>query len=185
MRYKNLWAAASIFLSVTAQAQTARIETSMGDFSVELNAKAAPKTVANFIHYAQNGHYEGTIFHRVIRNFMIQGGGFNAQMQERNTDAPIVNEAFNGLKNDKYTIAMARTSALHSATAQFFINVKTNDFLNHTAKTNDGYGYAVFGRVTSGFEVVDKIKGAYTKTVMGFDDVPMQPIVIKAVTITP
>lgn len=181
MSFKVLCAALGLIAATACHAQTALIQTSEGDISVELNAKAAPITVTNFIRYANAKHYDGTIFHRVIRNFMIQGGGFDAAMNEKSTAAPIANEAFNGLKNDKYTIAMARTNEPQSATSQFFINAKNNDFLNYTAKTADGWGYAVFGKVTKGFAVVDKINGVYTKA----GDVPIKPIVITHVSIQP
>jgi peptidyl-prolyl cis-trans isomerase B (cyclophilin B) len=153
----------------------------MGDIVLELDADSAPKTVANFLEYVNNGHYDGTIFHRVIDGFMIQGGGMTADMQEKSTGQPIENEADNGLKNDAYTIAMARTMDPHSATAQFFINVKNNDFLNHTAKTPNGWGYAVFGKVSQGQGVVNKIKGVGTGRSGMHDDVPKEPIeIIKA-----
>ena len=155
-----------------------RIETSMGEIVLELDAQKAPKTVANFMNYVNNGHYDGTIFHRVIDGFMIQGGGMTADMQEKPTGDPIENEADNGLKNDTYTVAMARTSEPHSATAQFFINVKKNDFLNHSAKNDRGWGYAVFGKVAKGHGVVNKIKGVTTGRVGMFDDVPKEPVVI-------
>ncbi|MGD9364576.1 MAG: peptidylprolyl isomerase [Desulfobacteraceae bacterium] len=158
-----------------------RIETGMGDIIVELYAEKAPKTVANFLEYVRNGHYDGTIFHRVIDGFMIQGGGMSADMTEKATSSPIENEADNGLKNEAYTIAMARTMDPHSATAQFFINVKNNDFLNHTAKTPQGWGYAVFGKVTKGHGVVNKIKAVETGRSGMHDDVPVEPIeIIKA-----
>lgn len=173
----------SSILSTALLAKTAIIETNMGSITVDLNEKAAPKTVANFIQYANSGHYEGTVFHRVIPNFMIQGGGFDTAMQERDTRPPIINEASNGLKNEKYTIAMARTSDVNSATSQFFINVAYNDFLNQRDKTTAGYGYAVFGKVTSGFDVVDKITKVYTKRSMVSEAQPIQNIVISKVTI--
>lgn len=158
-----------------------RIETGMGDIIVELDAEKAPKTVANFLEYVKNGHYDGTIFHRVIDGFMIQGGGMAADMTEKATGSPIENEADNGLKNEAYTIAMARTMDPHSATAQFFINVKNNVFLNHTAKTPQGWGYAVFGKVTKGHGVVNKIKAVPTGRNGMHDDVPVEPIeIIKA-----
>ncbi|TDR31528.1 peptidylprolyl isomerase [Hydromonas duriensis] len=177
--------AALLIASVQAHAQTALISTSEGDITVELNAKAAPITVKNFVTTAQEGYYTGTIFHRVIDNFMIQGGGFTADMQEKTKRPSIINEADNGLKNDRYTIAMARTMEPHSASSQFFINTKDNDFLNHSAKSMQGWGYAVFGKVTKGFDVVNKISKSYTKTVGPYADVPIKPIVIKSVTITP
>ncbi|MBS0344073.1 MAG: peptidyl-prolyl cis-trans isomerase [Proteobacteria bacterium] len=155
-----------------------------GVIVLELDAEKAPKTVANFLAYVKKGFYDGTIFHRVIPGFMAQGGGFEAGMSQKPTDAQIENEANNGLKNDKYTIAMARTNAPHSATAQFFINVANNGFLNHTAPTAQGWGYAVFGKVTSGSEVVDKIERAKTGRKGFHDDVPLEDVVIeKAVVI--
>ena len=150
-----------------------------GVIALELDDAKAPKSVANFLAYVKSGHYDGTIFHRVINGFMIQGGGFTPDMQQKPTNAPIENEAANGLKNDIYTIAMARTSEPHSASAQFFINVKNNDFLNHTAPTPRGWGYAVFGRVTSGQDVVDAIKGVPTGKRGYFDDVPLEAVVIE------
>lgn len=186
MHIKHIVTALAIsFASLSAFAQTALIKTSVGDISVELNAKAAPITVKNFVERANEGYYNGTIFHRVIRRFMIQGGGFEPNMQERAKRPTIFNEAGNGLKNDNYTIAMARLPEPHSASAQFFINTANNDFLNHSDNTDQGFGYAVFGRVTSGFDVVDKIGGVWTKTVGPFGDVPMKPIVIEKVTIQP
>lgn len=155
-----------------------------GVITLELDAEKAPKTVANFLSYVKKGFYDGTIFHRVIPGFMAQGGGFEAGMTQKPTDAQIENEANNGLKNDKYTIAMARTNAPHSATAQFFINVANNGFLNHTAPTAQGWGYAVFGKVVSGSEVVDKIERAKTGRKGFHDDVPLEDVVIeKAVVI--
>ena len=138
------------------------LHTSMGDISLELDAEKAPKTVANFLQYARDGFYDGTIFHRVINNFMIQGGGMTADMAQKQTRAPVDNEANNGLKNKTGTVAMARTNDPHSATAQFFINVSDNGFLDHTAPTAQGWGYAVFGRVTAGMDVVEKIKAVAT-----------------------
>ena len=159
-----------------------RLETSMGEIGIELDAQKAPKTVANFLAYVNAGHYDGTIFHRVIDGFMIQGGGMTEDMQEKPTRAPVENEADNGLKNDAYTVAMARTMDPHSATAQFFINVKKNDFLNHKAKNPQGWGYAVFGKVTKGHGVVNKIKGVATGRKGMHDDVPLEPVtIIKAV----
>ena len=135
-----------------------RMSTILGDMILELDAENAPKTVENFVNYASSGFYDGTIFHRVINNFMVQGGGFDADMRQKTTEAPIDNEANNGLKNNRGTIAMARTMDPHSATAQFFINVSDNDFLNHTAENMQGWGYAVFGQVVEGQEVLDKIR---------------------------
>ena len=150
-----------------------------GVIALELDDVKAPKSVANFLAYVKSGHYDGTIFHRVINGFMIQGGGFTPDMQQKPTNAPIENEAANGLKNDIYTIAMARTNEPHSASAQFFINVQNNDFLNHTAPTPRGWGYAVFGRVVSGQDVVDAIKGVPTGRRGYFDDVPLEAVVIE------
>ena len=150
-----------------------------GVVTLELDQEKAPKTVANFLAYVQKGHYDGTIFHRVIPGFMIQGGGFAPGMVQKNTDAPVENEAQNGLKNDNYTVAMARTSDPHSASAQFFINVADNGFLNHTAPTAQGWGYAVFGKVVGGTEVVDKIKAVKTGRKGFHDDVPKDDVVIE------
>jgi len=155
------------------------LKTTKGDIILELDAKKAPETAANFIKYVKEGHYKGTIFHRVIKGFMIQGGGMDAQMQERKTRAPIMNEADNGLKNNKYTVAMARTSDPDSATAQFFINTNNNEFLNFKSKTTQGWGYAVFGRVISGQKVVDAIETVPTTRKFPHDDVPVEPIVIE------
>ena len=158
-----------------------KLETSMGEIILELDAEKAPKTVANFVEYVKNGHYDGTIFHRVIDGFMIQGGGMTADMREKPTGAPIENEADNGLQNAAYTLAMARTMAPHSATAQFFINVKNNEFLNHKAKTEAGWGYTVFGKVVKGHGVVNKIKGVKTGRKGPHDDVPLEAVeIIKA-----
>ena len=155
-----------------------------GVITLELDAETAPKATANFLSYVTSGFYNGTVFHRVIKNFMVQGGGFTADMKQKPTDAPIENEAANGLKNDKYTIAMARTVDPHSATAQFFINVVDNAFLNHTSPSPQGWGYAVFGKVVKGEDVVDAIKKVRT-TRKGFhDDVPFDAVVIdKAVAL--
>lgn len=156
-----------------------RFTTNLGSFDLELDAKVAPKTVANFERYVKEGFYNGTLFHRVIDGFMIQGGGFEAGMQHKEGHAPIENEAMNGLKNDKYTIAMARTSDPHSATSQFFINVSDNDFLNHTVPSGQGWGYAVFGRVVKGFDVIDRIAKVKTGSSRGFQDVPKEDVVIE------
>ena len=156
-----------------------RFTTNLGSFDLELDAKAAPKTVANFERYVKEGFYNGTLFHRVIDGFMIQGCGFEAGMQHKEGHAPIENEAMNGLKNDKYTIAMARTSDPHSATSQFFINVSDNDFLNHTVPSGQGWGYAVFGRVVKGFDVIDRIAKVKTGSSRGFQDVPKEDVVIE------
>ena len=147
---------------------------------LELNAEKAPVTVANFVEYVKAGHYENTVFHRVIGNFMIQGGGFEPGMKEKKDKRPsIQNEADNGLSNDKYTVAMARTMEPHSASAQFFINVADNSFLNHSGKTVQGWGYAVFGKVVAGTEVVDKIKGVATTMKAGHQDVPAEDVIIE------
>lgn len=159
--------------------QYVRLATSMGDIVVELNSQAAPKSVANFVKYVKNGHYNGTVFHRVISNFMIQGGGMDSSLKPRKTDAPIENEAKNGLKNNKYTLAMARTNDPHSATSQFFINTKDNDFLNFTAENAQGWGYAVFGKVVEGQDVVDKIAKVKTGKMAGHSDVPVKSVVIE------
>ncbi|MCP2039731.1 peptidyl-prolyl cis-trans isomerase B (cyclophilin B) [Neisseria sp. HSC-16F19] len=155
-----------------------KLHTNFGVIGIELDHEKAPKTAANFEQYVRDGFYDGTIFHRVIDNFMIQGGGFDTDMQQKATREPIENEAANGLKNDKYTIAMARTMQPHSASAQFFINVKDNDFLNHTKPDLHGWGYAVFGKVVEGTEVVDEIKGVKTGNRAGHQDVPVDPVVI-------
>lgn len=156
-----------------------RLTTNFGNIDIELNFDKAPKTAANFEQYVKDGFYNGTIFHRVIDNFMIQGGGMTADMQEKPTREPIENEAANGLKNDCYTIAMARTMQPHSASSQFFINVKDNDFLNHTAPTPQGWGYCVFGKVVAGMEVVDKIKTVKTGRHGYHDDVPLETVLIE------
>lgn len=159
------------------------LHTNHGDISIELDFEKAPKTAANFQKYAEDGFYNGTIFHRVINGFMIQGGGFDKEMQQKETRAAIENEANNGLSNDVGTIAMARTSEPHSATAQFFINVKDNDFLNHTGKNSQGWGYCVFGKVTQGMDVVNKIKAVKTGRHGGHGDVPTEPVIIESVTV--
>ncbi len=153
--------------------------TGLGVITLELDAVNAPKSTANFLAYVNKGHYNNTIFHRVIPGFMIQGGGMEPGMNQKSTDAPIENEANNGLKNDKYTVAMARTNVPHSATAQFFINVKRNDFLNHTAPSAQGWGYAVFGRVVGGTDVVDQIEKVVTGRKGFHDDVPKTDVVIE------
>ncbi len=160
------------------------IQTPFGEIVVQLEEQAAPKTVANFKKLAKEGFYNGTTFHRVIPGFMIQGGGMEPGMSQKPTDAPIDNEANNGLKNATYTVAMARTGDPHSATAQFFINVADNGFLNHTNPTSQGWGYAVFGKVVAGTEVVDKIKAVKTSRKGYHDDVPVEDVVIeKAVVV--
>ena len=156
-----------------------KLHTSHGPIVLELDAAKAPETVANFLQYVNSGHYDGTIFHRVIQTFMIQGGGFEPGMRQKPTGAAIKNEAQNGLKNDHYTVAMARTSDPHSATAQFFINTATNDFLNHTAPAGQGWGYAVFGKVVEGTDTVDAIASVATGNAGGHQDVPKQDVVIE------
>jgi peptidyl-prolyl cis-trans isomerase B (cyclophilin B) len=158
------------------------METSMGDVLIELYADKAPETVANFLSYVDDGHYEGLTFHRVIANFMIQGGGYTMMMKEKPTRAPIKNEASLELKNTVGTLAMARTSDPHSATCQFFINVVDNPFLDFTEATTQGYGYAVFGKVSEGMEVVEKIRKVRTKTFGPFSDVPADPVTIVSVS---
>ena len=150
-----------------------------GVITLELDAAKAPKTVANFLNYVNKGHYANTVFHRVIPGFMVQGGGFEPGMKQKPTDGEIENEASNGLKNDNYTVAMARTNAPHSASSQFFINVADNGFLNHTAPSASGWGYAVFGKVVGGADVVDKIKAVKTGRKGFHDDVPMEDVIIQ------
>ena len=156
-----------------------KLATSKGDIVLELYPDQAPETVDNFLSYVRDGFYDGTIFHRVIDNFMIQGGGMDKDMTPKPTREPIVNEADNGLKNETYTVAMARTQDPHSATAQFFVNVKDNGFLNHTGKTPQGWGYAVFGKVVEGRDVVDAIKAVPTTSKGFYQDVPAEPVVIE------
>ncbi len=180
-----LLAALGLALTGTALAQTAaprvKLATSVGDIVLELDAAKSPKTVDNFLQYVKDKHYDGTIFHRVIENFMVQGGGFTPDMQQKPTRSPIALETSNGLKNDKYTVAMARTSDPNSATAQFFINVKDNNNLN--APQPDGYGYTVFGKVVSGMDVVEKIRTAHTGFKGPHRDVPTTPISINSATL--
>jgi peptidyl-prolyl cis-trans isomerase B (cyclophilin B) len=159
------------------------LKTNQGDITLTLDAIKAPKTVSNFLQYVKNGHYDGTIFHRVIDNFMIQGGGMTAGLKEKSSGAQIENEANNGLKNERGTVAMARTSDPHSATAQFFINVNDNDFLNHTAPDAQGWGYAVFGKVTDGLDVVDTIRKVKTGSSGFHQDVPTEDIVLEKATV--
>ena len=160
------------------------LQTNHGNIRIELDTEHAPKSSENFLAYVRSGHFDGTVFHRVIDGFMIQGGGFEPGMKQKPTLAPIQNEANNGLKNDRYTLAMARTSDPHSATAQFFINVADNAFLNHTAPSAQGWGYAVFGKVVEGQDVVDKIKSVKTGRKGFHDDVPQEDVVIlKAVEV--
>lgn len=156
-----------------------KLETTLGDIYVRLDARKAPITTANFIQYVKSGHYDGLIFHRVIKNFMIQGGGMTPDMKEKRTLAPIRNEANNGLRNKKYTIAMARTAEPHSASSQFFINTRDNDFLDFKSQTPEGWGYAVFGKVVKGQDVVDKIESEATGRKNVHSDVPLTPVVIK------
>lgn len=159
------------------------LDTSYGQIVIELNQEKAPLTVANFLDYVQSGHYDGTIFHRVINGFMIQGGGMDANMAEKRTGTPIKNEADNGLANEVGSIAMARTSDPHSATAQFFINVNNNSFLNYSSPTPQGWGYAVFGKVIKGMDVVNQIKSVPTGSYKFHNDVPTEPVVIKSAKI--
>jgi len=159
------------------------LKTNMGDIQIELDAKNAPHTVENFLTYVKEGHYNGVIFHRVIPNFMIQAGGFDTDMKEKKTRGPVPNEANNGLTNDKYTLAMARTNDPHSASAQFFINTKDNDFLNFKSETSSGWGYAVFGKVTAGTEVVDTIGNVATGQRGPYGDVPLESVIIESVVI--
>ncbi|MDH5580450.1 MAG: peptidylprolyl isomerase [Bdellovibrionales bacterium] len=171
-----------LFISFNLFANTKVVlETSAGDIHVQLDDKKAPLTVQNFLKYVKKGHYNGTIFHRVIDNFMIQGGGFEKNMRPKETLAPILNEADNGLSNDIGTISMARTNDVHSATSQFFINVSNNDFLNHKTKSANGYGYAVFGKVVKGMTVINRIKKSKTTSLGMHKNVPIEPIIIKNV----
>ena len=156
-----------------------KLTTSMGPITIELDKQKAPISTENFVKYVESGHYNGTIFHRVIDNFMIQGGGFTKDMQQKPVQAPIKNEGANGLKNDNYTVAMARTGVRDSATSQFFINTKDNDFLNYSGESQQGWGYAVFGKVIEGKDTVDKIKKVATGNAGGHQNVPTQPVVIE------
>jgi peptidyl-prolyl cis-trans isomerase B (cyclophilin B) len=160
-----------------------KLHTNLGDISLELDADKAPDTVANFLQYVRDGYYNGTLFHRVIDGFMIQGGGFSADMRQKPTRAPIQNEAHNGLRNQAYTIAMARTPDPHSATAQFFINVADNGFLDYVEPSTQGYGYCVFGKVTEGMDVVDRIKKVRTGMRAGHQDVPVEDVLIESAEI--
>ena len=166
-----------------ATSTTVLLDTSAGTITIELDAAKAPDSARNFVEYVKSGHYDGTVFHRVIPGFMVQGGGFEPGMKQKPTSAPIRNEAANGLKNDKYTLAMARTSDPHSATAQFFINVADNAFLNFKSESPQGWGYAVFGRVVDGTDVVDRIVGVPTGRRGGHDDVPVDDVVIRRATL--
>lgn len=169
--------------SGTISMSQVKFTTNIGSFTLELNAEKAPKTVANFLQYVKAGHYNNTIFHRVINNFMVQGGGFDANMNQKVAATTVENEANNGLKNDLYTVAMARTNDPQSASAQFFINVKNNNFLNFSSPTNEGWGYAVFGKVVDGTEIIDKMTTVPTGNRAGHSDVPREAIVIKSVEI--
>ncbi len=184
-----IWMAFFMFtLQPAAAADTpkpvVRIQTNMGDIVLELDQAAAPKTVENFLQYVRDGYFDGTIFHRVIENFMIQGGGFTTDYNKKDNRAPIANEATNGLTNDRGTVAMARTGDPHSATAQFFINVVNNNFLNHTAPNGRGWGYTVFGQVTEGMDVVDKIRKVKTGPGGSFrKDAPKTQVIMEKVSI--
>lgn len=182
---KFLFAVLSLLASFNLSAANLQVElkTNMGRITLELYPDKAPQTVENFLQYVRDGFYNGTVFHRVIPNFMIQGGGFTTDFVQKKTRAPIRNEAANGLKNALGTVAMARTSDPHSATAQFFINIADNDFLNFTAPTQQGYGYCVFGKVIRGMDVVDKIAGVATGDRPPHSDVPLQPVVIERASI--
>jgi len=173
----------TITSNIQAETTMVKMDTNQGTIMLELDADNAPNTVANFLTYAKEGFFDDTIFHRVISNFMIQGGGFTEDMNQKTVRDPIKNEANNGLKNDNGTIAMARTGDPHSATAQFFINVKDNDFLNFSSETPQGWGYAVFGKVTEGMDIVEKIKAAETTTKGPYQDVPVEAIIIEKVTV--
>ena len=186
LRPFTLFFALCLSLGAHAANPTVEMKTNLGSFTLELYPDKAPKTVENFLKYAKSGFYKGTVFHRVIDNFMIQGGGFGTNLREKDTFPPIQNEASNGLKNDIYTIAMARTMYPHSAAAQFFINVKDNAFLNHTAPTPNGWGYAVFGKVVKGQDVVMKISKVKTGARDPLpSDVPLENVVIEDVKILP
>lgn len=156
-----------------------KLHTSHGEITIDLNKEKAPITTQNFIDYVNSGHFDNTIFHRVINDFMIQGGGFESGMNQKEARASIQNEAANGLKNDAYTVAMARTSDVHSASAQFFINVADNGFLNYTSPTTEGFGYCVFGKVVEGKDVVDKIKKVETGNKSGHQNVPLDDVIIQ------
>jgi len=189
-RFSRLMLAAALVFALAAPALAAdpgkvlvKLQTTNGDITLELDKKNAPISVENFLRYVRTGHYDGTIFHRVINGFMIQGGGYDVNMKERPTGKAIQNEADNGLKNELYTVAMARTSDPNSATDQFFINVKNNPSLNYWGKSTSGWGYAVFGKVVDGKRVVDEIKGVATGRKGMFDDVPLKPVVITKASI--
>ncbi len=167
----------------TATKPRIKLETSKGTIVLELDGEKAPKSVANFVQYVKAGHYNGTVFHRVIPDFMIQGGGFDAAMEQKKTQAPVMNEADNGLKNARGTVAMARTNDPHSATSQFFVNLKDNGFLNHTGKNVQGWGYTVFGKVVEGMDVVDAIAGVKTGNRGPHQNVPSEPVTIVKATV--
>ena len=177
-------AALAMATATSAVAQKVNLSTNLGDIVIELNAAKAPKSVDNFLQYVKAGQYDGTVFHRVIENFMIQGGGFSPELKEKPTRAPIPLEARNGLSNSRGTLAMARTSDPNSATAQFFINVQDNTFLD-AAKSPDGNGYAVFGKVVSGMDVVDRIRVVQTGNRGPYQNVPLQPVTIIKATVAP
>jgi peptidyl-prolyl cis-trans isomerase A (cyclophilin A) len=179
---RHLVMSALMVASVHVQAQTVKLTTNMGDIVVQLDAAKAPKTVENFVQYVRAGHYNGTVFHRVIDGFMIQGGGMTPDLREKPTRAPIPLESRNGLSNVRGTVAMARTNVPNSTTSQFFINVRDNDFLD-AARSPDGNGYAVFGRVVQGMDVVDKIRKVDTTRRGPYDDVPVKPVIIQTATI--
>lgn len=160
-----------------------KLHTNHGVITIDLDSEKAPVTVQNFMDYVTSGHFDNTIFHRVINDFMIQGGGFESGMNQKKTRAPIQNEAANGLKNDAYTVAMARTSDVHSASAQFFINIADNGFLNYTSTTSEGFGYCVFGKVVEGKDVVDKIKKVETTNKSGHQNVPVEDVVLQKVEV--
>ena len=162
-----------------------KLETNLGDITIELDSEKAPLTTRNFLEYVNSGYYDNTLFHRVIDGFMIQGGGFEPGMKQKQARAPIQNEAANGLKNEKYTIAMARTSDVHSAAAQFFINVADNASLNYTSSTPRGFGYCVFGRVVDGKDIVDKIKKVKTGSRSGHHDVPLEDVIVLKASVAP
>ena len=176
-------AALPSYSSTKGKPTMVKLQTNHGTITLQLDAEKAPNTVKNFLDYANSGFYSNTVFHRVIDNFMVQGGGFEPGMKQKPVKAPIQNEAANGLKNDMYTVAMARTGDPHSATAQFFINVKNNDFLNYSAPNVQGYGYCVFGKVVEGMDVVDKIRKVKTGNRSGFQDVPMEDVIITKVEV--
>jgi peptidyl-prolyl cis-trans isomerase B (cyclophilin B) len=165
--------------------QQVELKTSKGDIRIELDDEKAPESVRNFVEHVKKGHYDGTVFHRVIKGFMVQGGGFEPGMRQKPTGASIQNEADNGLKNRRHTLAMARTSDPHSATAQFFINVADNAFLDHKSPTPQGWGYAVFGRVVAGDDIVDAIEAVQTGRKSGHDDVPLEDVTILRATLLP